>query len=346
MFPVGYFIEAIYARNFAAGSGKDEPGGSWPSRFVHRSLPIRATPCPLSSIAKRFTPFCRRLAARWRSTRGARSSRTSARSKSPSSTSWPTRFRPSGNSRSGSATPRCRSASAFWRPTDTSAGSRTGGRRAIRPPTISSSSTARSAKFATENSTASLSRALMLSSPASSRRTFGPMWPTSCSGRRPTRSHRFFSAGAPGSRWKSPKREDIEKVPALEIVADSEEAGPNMLVEAAPYDDGRMAYPKRAYVLNHPEYETETLAIEYRRDSAIDPSWPLPKHYFPDDDPARPPLNRWRHIAQIYTNWVTAVYEATPYDIEDIPHRSTGSAARSGQSTQTAYARRAALFGS
>ena len=36
---------------------------------------------------------------------------------------------------------------------------------------------------------------------------------------------------APVSRWKSPLREDILKVPALEIVADSEEAGPNMLVE-------------------------------------------------------------------------------------------------------------------
>jgi len=150
----------------------------------------------------------------------------------------------------------------------------------------------------------------------------------------------------PVSRWKNPKREDIQKVPALEIVADSEEAGPNMLVEAAPYDDGRMSYPKRAYVLNHPEYETETLANEYRRDSAADPSWPLPKHYFPGDDPSRAPLNLWRHTAHIYTNWVRAVYEATPYNIEDIPNPSIGAAARPGQSMPTSYPRSAAFAGS
>jgi homoserine O-succinyltransferase len=125
----------------------------------------------------------------------------------------------------------------------------------------------------------------------------------------------------PVSRWKNPRREDILKVPALEILADSEEAGPNMLVESAPHHEGRMVYPKRVYVLNHPEYETETLGKEYHRDSAADPSWPLPRHYFPGDDPARAALNRWRHTAHIYTNWVTAVYESTPYNIDDIGRR-------------------------
>ena len=47
----------------------------------------------------------------------------------------------------------------------------------------------------------------------------------------------------PVSRWKSPKREDILKVPALEIVADSEEAGPNMLVESEPLDNHGRALP-------------------------------------------------------------------------------------------------------
>ena len=48
---------------------------------------------------------------------------------------------------------------------------------------------------------------------------------------------------APVSRWKSPRREDILKVPALEIVADSEEAGPNMLVESEPLDDDSGLFP-------------------------------------------------------------------------------------------------------
>ena len=49
---------------------------------------------------------------------------------------------------------------------------------------------------------------------------------------------------APVSRWKSPKREDILKVPALEMVADSEEAGPNMLVESEPLDDNSGLFPR------------------------------------------------------------------------------------------------------
>ncbi len=124
----------------------------------------------------------------------------------------------------------------------------------------------------------------------------------------------------PVSRWKSPKREDIVKVPALEIVADSEEAGPNMLVESEPVDDAGALFPRRVYILNHPEYETETLGAEYRRDSAAEPACPLPRHYFPGNDPSRPAPNLWRHTAHIYTNWVKAVYEATPYNIEDIPN--------------------------
>ncbi len=124
----------------------------------------------------------------------------------------------------------------------------------------------------------------------------------------------------PVSRWKSPKREDILKVPALEIVADSEEAGPNMLVESEPVDNPPALFPRRVYILNHPEYETETLGAEYRRDRSLDPSCPLPRHYFPEDDPSRPAPNLWRHTAHIYTNWVKAVYESTPYTIDDIPN--------------------------
>jgi homoserine O-succinyltransferase/O-acetyltransferase len=123
----------------------------------------------------------------------------------------------------------------------------------------------------------------------------------------------------PVSRWKSPRREDVLKQPQLEIVADSEEAGPNIIVESAPYDRGRFLYPRRVYILNHPEYDTETLGVEYKRDSARDPSWPLPAHYFPGDDPAHTPRNTWRHTAHIYTNWIKALYEATPYNIQDIP---------------------------
>ncbi len=123
----------------------------------------------------------------------------------------------------------------------------------------------------------------------------------------------------PVSRWKSPKREDIQKITALEIVADSVESGPNMLVESAFYEDGKFLYPRRVYVLNHPEYDTETLGKEYRRDSANNPAYPQPLYYFPNGDASQSAPNLWRHTAHIYTNWIKVIYEATPYDRSQIP---------------------------
>ncbi len=123
----------------------------------------------------------------------------------------------------------------------------------------------------------------------------------------------------PVSRWKSPLRKDILQHPDIEIVADSEEGGPNILVESAPYDNGKFLFPRRLYILNHPEYDTETLGNEYRRDSSSNAQTPLPKHYFRTSDVAKTPPNTWRHTAHIYTNWVKAMYEATPYDLNRIP---------------------------
>jgi homoserine O-succinyltransferase len=123
----------------------------------------------------------------------------------------------------------------------------------------------------------------------------------------------------PVARWKSPRREDIAKCKKLEIVADSAEAGPNILVESLPYESGQKSFPSRVYILNHPEYDTETLGAEYHRDANNLPGVPLPKHYFPNNDTAITPPNTWRHTAHIYTNWIKEIYEATPYDINQIP---------------------------
>lgn len=123
----------------------------------------------------------------------------------------------------------------------------------------------------------------------------------------------------PVSRWKNPRRHEVEACAALEIVADSTESGPNILVESGSYDDGAKLYPRRVYVLNHPEYETDTLRREYLRDNADNSATPLPLHYFPGDDPTQKPINTWRHTANLYTNWIRSVYEATPFDAANIP---------------------------
>ncbi|MDE2028936.1 MAG: homoserine O-succinyltransferase [Alphaproteobacteria bacterium] len=128
----------------------------------------------------------------------------------------------------------------------------------------------------------------------------------------------------PVSRWKNPDAAAVAACPELEIAALSDETGPNVIVEAAPYDKTRF-YPKHVYILGHPEYETETLGKEYWRDYEDDPaSATLPLHYFPDNDPSQErTINNWRHTAYLYTNWVNAIYAATPRNRAHIPRPYT-----------------------
>ncbi len=120
----------------------------------------------------------------------------------------------------------------------------------------------------------------------------------------------------PVSRWKNPDPAAIAACKALEVVASSDESGPNILVESDIYE-GPKRYPRRVYVLNHPEYDTETLQNEYLRDCSKNPT--VPAHYFPNNDANQNPVNTWRHTGFLYTNWVNAIYDATPYDLASIP---------------------------
>jgi pimeloyl-ACP methyl ester carboxylesterase len=39
----------------------------------------------------------------------------------------------------------------------------------------------------------------------------------------------------------------------------------------------------------------------------------VPCNYYPDDDPSRPPQNRWRsHAHLLYGNWINEIYQTTP----------------------------------
>ena len=74
------------------------------------------------------------------------------------------------------------------------------------------------------------------------------------------------------------------------------------------------------YVMGHSEYDTGTLGKEYERDMGrgMDPR--VPAHYFPDDDPAKTPLNTWRaHAHLLFSNWLNYfVYQNTPYDLNKL----------------------------
>ena len=116
---------------------------------------------------------------------------------------------------------------------------------------------------------------------------------------------------APHSRHTTVLREDIEKVPELEIIASSEEAG----VYAVKNKGGR-----QIFITGHSEYDPDTLKNEYLRDKALGLPISVPKNYFPNDDDTREPVVRWRsHGNLLYSNWLNYfVYQTTPYDIMEI----------------------------
>jgi len=70
------------------------------------------------------------------------------------------------------------------------------------------------------------------------------------------------------------------------------------------------------HMLNHLEYDNRSLADEYERDRSAGLDTPAPVNVYPDDDPTKEPLNRWRsHAHLLFQNWINEIYQTTPYDI-------------------------------
>ena len=117
---------------------------------------------------------------------------------------------------------------------------------------------------------------------------------------------------APHSRHTEVRRADIERVGEVSILAESDDAG----VYLAGSRDGR-----HVFVTGHSEYDPLTLKAEYDRDVARGLPIEVPRNYYPDDDPSRPPLVRWRgHANLLFANWLNYhVYQVTPFHPGDIP---------------------------
>jgi homoserine O-succinyltransferase/O-acetyltransferase len=115
----------------------------------------------------------------------------------------------------------------------------------------------------------------------------------------------------PHSRHTEIRREDIEKVDELEIIAESEESGVCIVKDKV---------NRKIFVTGHTEYAPLTLDEEYRRDLAKGLLIELPKHYYRKNDPSNPPVVRWRgHANLFFQNWLNYyVYQETPYNIEEI----------------------------
>lgn len=115
----------------------------------------------------------------------------------------------------------------------------------------------------------------------------------------------------PHSRHTTVKREDIEAVRELKIIASSEEAG----VYAMMTNNGR-----QIFITGHSEYDAYTLDSEYKRDLSQGKPISMPKNYYRDDDPTKEPVVSWRgHANLLYSNWLNYfVYQTTPYDITEL----------------------------
>ena len=120
----------------------------------------------------------------------------------------------------------------------------------------------------------------------------------------------------PHSRHTTVRREDIEAVQGLKILASSEEAG----VYAVMNKNGH-----HIFVTGHSEYDALTLETEYLRDKKLGKPISVPENYYPGDDDTKEPIVRWRgHANLLFSNWLNyIVYQTTPYDIETVGYAST-----------------------
>ena len=115
----------------------------------------------------------------------------------------------------------------------------------------------------------------------------------------------------PHSRHTTVRREDIEAVPSLQILASSDEAGVCIV---------RNRQGRQFFMMGHSEYDARTLENEYQRDVKAGKPIDVPKNYYPGDDPSKEPIVSWRgHANLLYSNWLNYfVYQTTPYDVTQV----------------------------
>jgi homoserine O-succinyltransferase len=110
----------------------------------------------------------------------------------------------------------------------------------------------------------------------------------------------------PVSRWTAVRREDIPADSGLTVLAECDATGLGLM------DD---PWHRSLHMLNHIEYDTQSLMDEYVRDLGDTSTISVPANYFPQDDPLRQPANCWRgHAHLLLANWINAIYQTTPFD--------------------------------
>lgn len=110
----------------------------------------------------------------------------------------------------------------------------------------------------------------------------------------------------PVSRWTEMRQDEMEATGKLKVLLGSDAVGPCLVEDLA---------RNALYIFNHFEYDSGTLAEEYERDASKGVPIEVPRNYYPGDDPACPPSNRWRsHGHLLYGNWINEIYQSVPFD--------------------------------
>lgn len=115
----------------------------------------------------------------------------------------------------------------------------------------------------------------------------------------------------PHSRHTEIRMEDIAKIKDLQVLSYSAKSGVHLLSDM----DCR-----NFFSTGHSEYDADTLAKEYFRDKNKGLDIQVPYNYFPDDDPTKKPVIKWRSTGiLLFTNWLNYfVYQRTPYDLSNL----------------------------
>lgn len=116
---------------------------------------------------------------------------------------------------------------------------------------------------------------------------------------------------APHSRHTDIDAELVRNNKDLEVLAESDKSGLFLIADKS---------MRRFFATGHLEYDYDTLSKEYFRDVNKGLDIHVPYNYFPNDDPAKRPLNTWRsHAHLLFANWLNyCVYQLTPYDLNEI----------------------------
>jgi homoserine O-succinyltransferase len=118
----------------------------------------------------------------------------------------------------------------------------------------------------------------------------------------------------PHSRHTEVRQTDIDLVPELQTIASSPKSGPGIIMAR----NGR-----QFFLTGHSEYSRFTLDTEYKRDVKKGLPIHIPENYYPDNNPEKEPVMRWKsHANLLFSNWLNYyVYQETPYNLDDISNR-------------------------